>query len=136
MQFNKSTFAAFRQDVEAALQGVAGKYGIQITAGSISYDQTAFTCRLEAARLGDDGVAQTQEREDFKRFAETFGLKPGWLDRSFSAMGDTWTIIGLKFRSKKYPVLCSRTGKKGPEVRKLSAETVRRYLQHDGVQIT
>jgi len=73
-----------------------------ISMGSIRYGNNS-EFKIVFTDAGESNV--TEEAWLFN--AESFGLDKNWLGQSFLYHGKRYTIIGLKPRSRKYPVLCS-----------------------------
>jgi len=47
------------------------------------------------------------ERQEYLEGATSYGLKKAWLGKTFNYKdGKTYTIVGLKARSSKFPVVC------------------------------
>lgn len=111
--------------VQAALAPLAKELGLQITAKAGSYSAEAYTFKVECATISSDGKAQTKEALDFKAYAFRYGLSPEDLWTTFERGGETYTIVGCKPRSRKYPILC-RTGEK---TYKLPADTVKLHVE-------
>ena len=110
----KITVGAIGQDISQALESVAKKYGIQLSYKGCRYSPTAATFKIEGAVFGDAGVAETRERQDWKRFSKTYGLEPEWLGETFVSDTGKYEITGLSTRKHKYPVLATniRNGKR------------------------
>ncbi len=106
--FDRTTCGLVKADVMDALKAVALKHGIQFNAkaGTYNPDGTNFSFKLEAATIGDNGIAETPERTNFQRLAGMYGLQAEWLDKTFRHGDDTMTIIGLNTKKHKNPVLC------------------------------
>ena len=129
MPFDRPTFRTLLDALQSALNAVGKKLGVQITVGRASYTETLATIKLEAGILGADGVAESGMEADFKRLAVCFGLQPTDLQRSFTEGTTTWKIIGLKPRSRQYPVIgANQNGKRY----KLPAAQVMRGLAAAG----
>lgn len=92
-------------DMLEALKAVALKHGVQFSYKGGNFSSSSANFRIEAAVVGDGGVAETADRRCFKQYASLFDLKPEWLDKSFVHGNDTFTIIGLNTRKSKNPVL-------------------------------
>jgi hypothetical protein len=54
----------------------------------------------------------TEEIESFKTNAKLFGFEPDDLGKEFSFQGQSYTICGLKPKSRKYPVIAQSAGGK------------------------
>ena len=92
-------------DMLEALKAVALKHGVQFSYKSGNFSPSSATFRIEAAVIGEGGIAETADRRCFKQYASLFQLKPEWLDMSFRHGTDTFTIIGLNTRKSMNPVL-------------------------------
>jgi hypothetical protein len=85
---------------------VLKKHGIQLSNKGGRYTSSNCVYKIEASFIGENGVVETSERKDFKVLANTYGLKPEWLDKSFKQGGNTHTIVGLARSRSKNPVMC------------------------------
>lgn len=101
-----------RVSLELALSVVAERHGISIKVGHGTFAGENGAFKLELATIGGDGIANTKERSDFKRYAAMLNLKPEWLDQEFEQGGDTFTIRGLRLKARKRPVIASKKGGK------------------------
>lgn len=106
---DKQKAKLIRNAAETALAAVAEQFGVVITYKGGSFDPGQLTAKFEFAEVASDGVAQTREATDFKRYAKSFGLEPDLLGTSFSYSGDHYTIVGMKPRAPKFPVIAERT---------------------------
>jgi len=110
--FDRTTVRLLRDDLDAALQTVAKKYGISIQTGNARFSSENVTFKLEAAVVSESGVAVTNEASEFKRYAALLGLDEDDLGKSFSYRGQPYEIVGAKLSSRKYPILVkNRNGK-------------------------
>lgn len=105
---DRSTAGEISKDVMEALKAVALKHGVQFTQKGGSFSPTSLTLRIEAAVIGDGGVAETRERKAFSMWAGNYQLKPEWLDQTFASGTHTYKITGLATRKSKNPILCQR----------------------------
>ena len=97
----------------AALLPLEKTFGVKFNYKGGSYTNANVVFRVEASLVSAGGEVMSVEREAFKRSAEIYGLKKEWLDKPFSFSGDTYTVNGLRTRSRKSPVLVTRKdGKK------------------------
>ena len=110
---NRANVKAISDDIMEALKAVSLKYGVKFSYKGGSFSPSNATYRIEAAIVGNDGVAETRERKDYQIYCYQYGLKPEWLDKSFNHISDKYTIVGLSTRKSKNPVLCrnERSGK-------------------------
>lgn len=92
----------------AALAAVEAQYGIKITVGNARFLPDNATFKLEMATIGTSGVANTRERDAFKRDAYLFGLKADDLDKEITYASQRYIIKGLNPRRSKYPIVAVR----------------------------
>ena len=109
--FDRRTLPVLRVAINSALAAVEAQYGIKITVGNARFLPDNATFKIEMATIGTAGVANTREREDFKREAFRYGLNASDLDKEISygfGSTDRYTIIGLNTRRSKYPIVAKR----------------------------
>lgn len=99
-------------EVLHAIKEIGEKHDCVIAYKGGSYDANSATIKFEFAETAEDGTVMTQMATDFQRYAESVGLKPEDLGRSFQRYGDTYKIVGFKPRATKMPVICERGGKR------------------------
>jgi|GEM_PF-716710 len=119
--FDRSTCRLLRNELDATLKSLADKYDISIKAGGARFSSDNATFKLEIATKGSDGQVNSREKTDFEIYAGVFGFKSDDFGATFRLYGEDYTIIGLKPRSRKYPVLGKR---KDGKVYKLNATDV------------
>ena len=105
MTIQKAMLQTFRVDFAEAVAAQETQYKCKIALGNITYDAQSFRSKLEVVMQNEDGVVETRERIDYKSHCHLIDLKLEWLDRSFIANGKTWTVVGLKPRATKRPVV-------------------------------
>jgi hypothetical protein len=99
----------FRDDFDAHVEQLAREYGFKLTLGNATYDNNTASFKLNIGTIAEDGTASTKEASDYIAYASIFQLDKKWLNKSFThTNGHEYTVIGLKPRSKKAPVLCER----------------------------
>ncbi len=127
MTFDKPTVRATRDRLQTALDALAADLGCQIKVGSATFERDGSRCyfKVDCAVLDEDGTVETKEASDFVRCAVQYGLVAEDLGREFTGRGSTFTVIGCKPKSYKYPILTRRQDGK---VFKFPADTVRRGL--------
>ncbi len=127
---NRTKCKKLAKEIEAALQPLAAKHGLQIVAKGGKFDDTTYTAKIECSELNGD-VAQTPERAAFTTQAQTFGLKPELLDTTFEHRGQVFKIVGLRPNAPRYPVVAMRMsdGKRY----KFAADAVALLLEVEGV---
>jgi hypothetical protein len=125
-KFDRKTASAFAKEAEQALQALARKYGVDVSTGSGSYNDSNFTFKITAAVKSSDGTAITREAQAFKANARWIGLQESDLGRSFTSRGKTFTITGYNTRAKRMPILAKDENGKGF---KFEVDTVKMLLK-------
>lgn len=125
-RFDKGNMKMLREEIEAVLDFIYNDYGVKLEIGNITYSGEKFTTRL-TGYAGAPAEKEKLERKadqaekDFGILSLLYGLAPDDLGKTFAASGHIWKIKGIKAKSKKYPILCSREDGK---MFKFSASTV------------
>jgi len=104
-QLDKPTVTYIRKHLEAALKPLAEKLGVAIDLGQCTFQPSNCKFQLKVAVRDCNGQAVTEEAESFKHSAKLFGLEPADLGKEFSYQGQSYTICGLKAKSRKYPII-------------------------------
>jgi hypothetical protein len=112
--FNRDKVRLIRETIQAELDKLAKTLGVKIGMNPGSFTSENVHFRLEVAEIGEDGVANTAEVENFRRYAKAYGMEPDDLGKTFKSFtGETYAITGLSPRRSKYPVHATRSdGKK------------------------
>ena len=110
--FDGSNLRELRKDIDAAFAAIRQKHGVSLSIGNISYSPEKATSRLTMVAIGDPNVASdpraaalAKAQAEFKRYADSFGLKPEQFGATFKFGRDTYKLSGLKPRSPKRPIL-------------------------------
>ena len=74
-----------------------------------------------------ESIQQANDRAEFTRYAASFGLKAADFGQIVTIDGKRFKIVGLKPKSRKYPVLGQVVG--GDKVFKLALNSVRTQLE-------
>jgi len=121
--FDRQNIRQINSEIESAIKSIAEKYGLEVKLGSTRFTNSNFTTKLQVATVGEGGITMSKEATDFNRYKSYLGIKMD-LGQEFVRNGNTYTIIGLKPRSTKYPVLAKCTDGK---TYKLPVELVNMY---------
>lgn len=100
-EFDRTSIRLMESAVSDALGNVGEAFGVEFKAGRGQFSPTQFTFRLHVTIAG----AEPQEAQDFRQYADLYGLKPDDLGRTFLDRNRRFTIVGLLPRSQRYPVL-------------------------------
>jgi hypothetical protein len=112
MGITKESLRGLVVDIEAALKCVGEKHNLSIVSGGCSYSSNEATVKLNVVTNKANGETTTKEELDFMNHCHKFNLSKDDFGTEFFANGGAYTVIGLKPRSSKYPLIgkCSRTG--------------------------
>lgn len=102
---NYMNFNAFRNDMNTAMEDLAKKYNITLTAGNISYDNSTFTIKVEGKR-NDIDVAKVQYMEALT-YMKHYGFTEDDYQKEFVLNNKRYSIIGFK-PGNKYDVITKR----------------------------
>ena len=101
--------------IDSALEELSNKHGwgIELKLANGTYNGTTNGhYKLSLNLIDDSGAVMTEEAEDFKRYAEMYGLKPEWLGESFTytsytqaSKPESYKIVGFKARARKRQIL-------------------------------
>ena len=109
-QFDRQSLRALRVDLDSAMAAIATKYGIQLSAGNISFTSDTATIKV-AAGIIKNGTVMTAEAKSFDQYKRLVGLGAFSVGDSITLQGKQYTITGYKPRSSKAPVCVSRDGR-------------------------
>ena len=108
-QFDRQSLRALRVDLDSAMATIASKYGIQLTAGNISFTSETATIKV-AAGIIKNGAVVTPEAKAFDQYKRLVGLGSLNVGDSITIQGKEYTITGYKPRSKN-AVVVARGGR-------------------------
>ena len=107
----------FRKEFDKLVKPLGEKFGAHIKLGTQTWNENEFTARLTVTDTSNlkEGQSPRDKKleDDYKNHCQIFDLKPEWLGQSFQAQGMTLTIVGLKTRASKNPVVCNSDNGKG-----------------------
>ena len=123
-QFDRQSLRALRVDLDSAMASIASKYGIELSAGNISFTSETATIKVAAGIIGSNGRAVTKEAKAFDQYKRLVGLSDLNVGDSVNVQGKQYTITGYKPRSKKSPVCIENAKGQGYKV---SVEMIKNY---------
>jgi len=120
-QFNKQNLKAIREELNAALETVAKKHGLQIGLGGISFTDGSFTTKMTVVTKSKNGEASDDAgagsgneavwAAKFKQYAKFYwGLNSEDLGRKVKVDGIEYTIAGARPKAKNPIVLKKANG--------------------------
>ena len=99
MNMTSINFNNFRNEIEVALATVAEKYGCEVTAGNIKYDNTSIDISLAFKAKGENG--ESAEEVDFKKLCNRYGFGPDDYNSVILAGGKAYRFVGFNTRARK-----------------------------------
>jgi len=110
--FDKSTLKTLQAEIEKALRPIAEKYGVGMKMNGGSYGPGAATLKVQIVPLNTDGTRKSEFEDDFRKYAESYGLKPEHLFAEVTYGGKRYKIVGLNTNRYKMPLHVERDGKR------------------------
>tara|TARA_B110000259_G_scaffold1616_1_gene1939 strand:- start:140 stop:532 length:393 start_codon:yes stop_codon:yes gene_type:complete len=120
-QFDRTSLRALRVDLDSAMATIASKYGIQLSAGNISFTSETATIKV-AAGIIKNGAVVTPEAKAFDQYKRLVGLGSLNVGDSITIQGKEYTISGYKPRSKNAVVVA-----RGGRSYKVTVDMVKSY---------
>ena len=115
-QFTKSTLQELRQELNAALDPIAKKYGIKIELGNFGFTQTTFKTQLKAEIEGKE--------RDYSEIYTYLNLPK--LGTEFKMKGETFTVIHHNPSRPKYNISAKNSLGK---VLEFNGEQISKFLE-------
>ena len=103
--FDYDTFESIRDSVDEALKAVGKSLGVSLRLGKGKYAPLEGHFLLKVNVVGKNGEVKDQAAEDFKRYANSYGLSPDDLGKRIIVRGKGYKIIGALPNRHKYPIL-------------------------------
>jgi len=129
-KFDRKSVHDLAHDFEFVLRDFADKYGLKVKISGGKFNDMSYRPNFEFCVVGDNGRAMDGDVRDFERNCWVFGLDKNDLGRTFWSSNSEYEVVGLKSRSKKFPVLCKR--KSDGKIFKFPSSTViRAFRPHD-----
>lgn len=105
MKINKQTLEQFRKDFAETVSALEKKYDLDISLGSITFEDNEFHGKLTARKKGLTNV-------EWNTYCSRYGFEPEDLGKTFIYGRKEYTITGIK-PGTKYPITTIREdGKK------------------------
>jgi len=119
---DRDTCKEMRRAMQAALDGVAQRYGVRIDVNNMSFSDSDINAKVKIST----GSKSDEKQREFDRHAFKFGLSGSDFGRDFIVNGRSFTISGLKPRGRKTPIIGTEAGTDKPY--RFAADTVRRNM--------
>lgn len=120
------------KSVDAALRIIGQEHGITLKRGRATFTIDNCVMKITAA-IERNGVVQTPDAKAYLSQYFLYDLPSDGLGKTFTYLGYAYTIIGLRPRSRRYPVITTRSDGR---VTKFPAATVRGALLTQDLRTT
>lgn len=99
MEFTKSGFNEFREDVMAALDSVAKKHDVSIQIGNIRYTSSEFDMKIRVINGFSDDAEYSESK--FKHECGYFGFKPEDYNKVVIIDNQRFNFVGFNMKARK-----------------------------------
>jgi len=103
-RIDRAACRKIRDDLEGWMETFGEELGIVVELGNARFTPESVTFKLKVRIADEDGLKSMSQLE-FEAHAASFGFKAEDYERKFKSRGKLITIVGLKPRSYKYPIL-------------------------------
>ena len=102
--FNKPTIVQLRSEIDNALNSVAKKYGITISAGNCSFSGNEANFKLKLNTIGDGGTVITRESKMWDLYKSRTNCSHLNIGDTITIQGNSYTLSGYNTRARKAPI--------------------------------
>ena len=121
------------REVMQAVKAISLKYGVEVRDGGGRYSSVSFRKSIEffvpASAEGIDLPLCVDQKivNAYKSMSRVYGLNPEWLNKTFTANGEEFRVVGLDTKKPKNCVILIRTADNAR--RKCGVEFVKTYMK-------
>ena len=106
MALTKNEVKEIRNTIQEALDKLNTENDFEAKLGNANYSANSISFKMSVSTVASDGTVMTPEADAFKLNARSFGFEPTDLHADVTmSNGKRGTIVGLKTRNRKYPVI-------------------------------
>ena len=102
--FNKPQIVQLRSEIDNALNSVAKKYGITISAGNCSFSGNEANFKLKLNTIGDGGTVITRESKMWDLYKSGTNCSHLNIGDTITIQGNSYTLSGYNTRARKAPI--------------------------------
>lgn len=102
--FNKPQIVQLRSEIDNALDQVAKKYGITISAGNCSFSGNEANFKLKLNTIGDGGTVITRESKMWDLYKSRTNCSHLSIGDTITIQGNSYTLSGYNTRARKAPI--------------------------------
>ena len=103
-QFNRANIKGLRNEIDEALDQVAKKYGITISAGNCTFSGNEANFKLKLNTIGEGGTVITRESQMWDIYKSRTNCSHLKVGDQIMIQGNPYTLTGYNTRAKKAPI--------------------------------
>ena len=103
-QFNRANIKGLRNEIDEALDRVAKKYGITISAGNCTFSGNEANFKLKLNTIGDNGTVITRESQMWDLYKSRTNCSHLSIGDKITIQGNSYTLSGYNTRARKAPI--------------------------------
>jgi len=103
-QFNRANIKGLRNEIDEALDQVAKKYGITISAGNCTFSGNEANFKLKLNTIGEGGTVITRESQNWDFYKSRTNCSHLNVGDTITIQGGTYTLSGYNTRARKAPI--------------------------------
>jgi len=104
-RFDRPTAKKMREAINTELASLEEYFGVTVNLGNIRYSDDSLSVKLEL-RVGGD--PEEHARKDWEKNCAFYGFKAEDFGREFTYALDTYKVVGINPRSRKFPLVAER----------------------------
>ena len=102
--FSRANIKGLRNEIDEALDQVAKKYGITISAGNCSFSGNEANFKLKLNTIGEGGTVITRESQMWDLYKGRTNCSHLNVGDTIQLQGNSYTLTGYNTRAKKAPI--------------------------------
>ena len=103
-QFNRANIKGLRNEIDEALDQVAKKYGITISAGNCTFSGNEANFKLKLNTIGEGGTVITRESQNWDFYKSRTNCGHLNIGDTIQLQGNSYTLTGYNTRARKAPI--------------------------------
>ena len=103
-QFTRVNIKGLRNEIDEALDQVAKKYGITISAGNCTFSGNEANFKLKLNTIGEGGTVITRESQMWDLYKSRTNCSHLNVGDKIKIQGNSYTLSGYNTRAKKAPI--------------------------------
>ena len=103
-QFNRANIKGLRNEIDEALDQVAKKYGITISAGNCTFSGNEANFKLKLNTIGEGGTVITRESQNWDFYKSRTNCGHLNIGDTIQLQGNSYTLTGYNTTARKAPI--------------------------------